>query len=101
MIHYSCDRCRRMIDAEQEIRYSVQIETHAALDPISNEAADDRDHLVELQNILEQLDETDRAEISANVYQRQRFDLCPECHRQFTKNPLSIDNVSKLEFSDN
>ena len=101
MIHYSCDRCRRMIDTEQEIRYSVQIETQAALDPIAEEAADDRDHLIELQNILEQLNENERAEISANAYQRRRFDLCSECHRQFTQNPLSIDSATKLEFSDN
>jgi hypothetical protein len=30
-----------------------------------------------------------------------RYDLCPECHRQFLKNPLGRDPVLALGFSNN
>lgn len=100
MIHYSCDRCHRKIDA-QEIRFSVRIQVQAALDPSESEMDDDRDHLVELQGILDQLEDADYEEISQTAYQRCDYDLCTECHRQFVKNPLSADSNANLEFSDN
>lgn len=100
MIHYSCDRCHRKIDA-QEIRYSVRIQIQAALDPDEPDMDDDRDHLVELKGILDQLEDADYEEISQTAYQRCHYDLCTECHRQFVKNPLSMDSSANLEFSDN
>lgn len=101
MIHYSCDRCQRRIDAEQEIRYSVTIETHAAIDQEAFDDSENRDHLCELQSLLEQLEDDERQEISEVAYQQQRFDLCGECHRQFVKNPLGSDVAVALGFSDN
>ncbi len=101
MIHYSCDRCRRTIDPDEEVRYSVKIEIHAAIDAEDSDEDDDRDHLIELQDILERLDDSECEEISQSAYQRRRFDLCHECHRRYAKNPLSMDASTKLEFSDN
>src|SRR4051812_28355547 len=60
MIHFTCDRCRRVIDSEQEMRYVVQMEIEAVLDPIhETEPADDRDHLLEIDEILERADSAD------------------------------------------
>ena len=101
MIHYSCDRCRRSIDAEHEVRYSVQIEIEANVDSNANGLDDDRDHLGELNEMLDQLDDDEIEEISQSAYQRRKFDLCEECHRQYVKNPLSMEAPAKLEFSDN
>lgn len=101
MIHYSCDRCHRAIDPDDEVRYSVQIEIHAASDATDSDMDEDRDHLVELHDILERLEDADCEEISQSAYQRRRFDLCHECHRLFVKNPLSVDMSTSLEFSDN
>ena len=70
MIHYSCDRCRRTIEPDQELRYSVNIKIEVALDTIEFESEEDRDHLIELNEILERLDESERQEIS------QVFALC-------------------------
>ena len=51
------DRCRRVIDAEQELRYVVRMEIEAVLDPIhEGEPQDDRDHLLEIDEILERVD---------------------------------------------
>jgi len=101
MIHYSCDRCRRPINSDTEIRYLVTIETQAAIDSPHSDADDSRDHLSELHELLERLDDEQRAEISMSAYQSQRFDLCSDCHRQFMKHPLGSDLVSQLDFSDN
>ena len=103
MIHYSCDRCGRSIDPEDELRYVVRIEIDALMDPVDGEAVDDtdRDHLMELHEIIERHgDDTDSA-IGNDVYQRKRFDLCSECHRKFAQNPLGKDQAKQLNFSNN
>jgi hypothetical protein len=101
VIHYSCDRCQRKIDVEHDVRYSVSIEVQAAIEPLDTEVDDDRDHLLELQKILEEMSDAERKEVSQNAYQIRRYDLCPECHRQFMKNPLAVESASSLQFSEN
>jgi hypothetical protein len=101
MIHYSCDRCRRSIDP-QDLRYVVKVEVQAAMETLEvDEADDDRDHLLEVQDILERLDDVDNEAISDELYQRCRFDLCPECFRQFMKNPIGQDSRAQFGFSQN
>ena len=80
MIHYSCDRCRRPIDNEDEIRYSVRIEVQASMgvDAMSEDFDEDRDHLLEIHEILEHADDVDDPLISDEIYQRQRYDLCSD-----------------------
>jgi hypothetical protein len=102
MIHYSCDRCKRIIDPEEDLRYVVRLEVHAAMDPLEvDEFEDDRDHLTEVQEILERLDDCDSDAISDELYQRNRYDLCPECYRQFIKNPIGCETRAQLGFSQN
>ena len=101
MIHYSCDRCKRSIEPDEEIRYAVSIEIQVALDLTEFETDNDRDHLGELNEILERLDDSEREEISESAYQRRRFDLCSDCHREYVKNPLALDAAAKLGFSEN
>src|SRR5207344_284987 len=53
MIHYSCDCCKRVLDPE-DLRYVVKMEVYAAFDPSAmSEMDDDRDHLQEIQDILQ------------------------------------------------
>jgi hypothetical protein len=101
VIHYSCDRCQRIINVEHDVRYSVSIEVQAAIEPLDTDVDEDRDHLLELQNILEKMSDAEREEISQNAYQHHSYDLCSDCHRQFVKNPLAVDTAGKLQFSDN
>ena len=101
MMHFSCDRCKCDLDGD-DLRYVVKIEIHAAMDPITDdEFDDDRDHLMEIEDILENsLDEASGA-IGDDVYQRRRFDLCPECYRKFVQNPLGRELKVSLGFSKN
>jgi hypothetical protein len=101
MIHYSCDCCKRELDPE-DLRYVVKMEVYAAFDPSAmDEAADDRDHLQEIQEILQRSDEAVNDEIASDVYEQLRFDLCPECHRRFLKNPLDRELPKHFDFSKN
>jgi len=100
MIHFTCDRCKRVIDPEQELRYVVRMEIEAAMDPIhESEPPDDRDHLLEIDEILERVD-TD-VEVSETTYHKRRYDLCPQCYRKFLANPLAREKKTTLGFSHN
>ena len=105
MIHYSCDLCKRLIDPEDDLRYVVKIEVYAAVDPVgttdAEAAEDDRDHLQEMQEILQRMDETDSDAVGDDVYQQLRFDLCPECRKKFAKNPLGRESSKHFDFSKN
>ena len=103
MIHYTCDRCKRQINTTDQTRYIVQIDIQTAADEPKAEFEDDVDQLTELHQMLEGMtepvihDDEDASESSHHG----RYDLCPECHRQFLKNPLGRDAVLALGFSNN
>jgi hypothetical protein len=101
MIHYSCDRCKRDIDATADLRYTVTIEIEAALDGPEHELVDDPDHLDDLQDMLESADDLCSAVFDDDVYQRKQFDLCKDCFRQYIKNPLARESNASLGFSKN
>jgi len=102
MIRYSCDLCKRELDPHNDLRYVVKIEVFAAFDPASAEVDDDdHDHLEEIQEILERLEDSQSAEIGEEVYQQLRFDLCPECRKKFLKNPLGRKPAKAFGFSSN
>ncbi|ADB17664.1 hypothetical protein Psta_2999 [Pirellula staleyi DSM 6068] len=98
MIHYSCDRCKCVISAD-DLRYQVKMEIEAAMEPIEDHLLDaDRDHLLEIDEILE---EEALGGVSEEIYQKKRFDLCSKCFRKFMQNPLGRDVKSSLGFSSN
>ena len=101
MLHYTCDCCKRLINLERELRYVVRVEVYAALDPMEDEAEDERDHLQEIQDILERLDDVEDEQISDDVYHQKRFDLCTECRNRYVKNPLGRLAMQELGFSQN
>ncbi len=102
MIRYSCDLCKRDLDPEEDLHYVVKMEVYAAFDPTTaDEEDDDRDHLQEIQDILERLDDTDNDQIGEEVYQQMRFDLCPQCRKRFIKNPLGRETAKVFRFSEN
>jgi hypothetical protein len=103
MIHFSCDRCKRVIDSEQELRYVVRMEIEAVMDPIhEEEPQDDRDHLLEIDEILERVDASESDAIGDDIYQKRRYDLCPHCYRKFSANPLAREKKAvAMGFSHN
>ncbi len=102
MIHYSCDRCKRVLNSEEDLRYVVKMEMYASMEPIDmDEVEDDRDHLLEVHEILERMEDSESDLIGDDVYQKKRFDLCSECYRDFAKCPVGREPAMHLNFSEN
>jgi len=101
MIHYTCDMCKRELDPSEDLRYVVKMEVYAAMDPLADEADDDRDHMEEIQEIIARIEDDNDPNISDDVYQQVRFDLCPECRRKFLKDPLGLEPAKAFQFSEN
>ena len=100
MIRYSCDICKRDLDPEQDLRYVVKMEVFAAFDPAADDD-DDRDHLQEIQDILERMEDAESDHIGEDVFQQLRFDLCPQCRKKFLRDPLGRDLAKTFGFSAN
>lgn len=102
MIHYTCDRCRREIDTDVEARYTIDIEAKAVFEPGPSAAPedDDNDHLLELHEILERLDEEDDGVPEPDI-SRHHFDLCSDCYKVYSRNPVARDIPLTIEFSEN
>lgn len=101
MIHVICDCCKRTIDLEAEVRYVVRMEIFAAVDAGDPEGEDDRDYLQEIEDILDRDSDGDDSELSEDLYQQARFDLCEDCRRKFLRDPLGRTSVAGLGFSNN
>lgn len=100
MIHYICDRCKRQINTSEQPRYVVQIEIQSMADEVSMDMDDDIDHLSELHQTLEGINDHG-LEDGPELHHQGHYDLCADCHRQFLKNPLGRDAVAAFGFSNN
>lgn len=102
MIHYSCDRCKRMIDPAKELRHVVRVEVQTILEPPpTGELEDDRDPMLEFDELLDAL-ELDEADLLADdLPQQMRFDLCTDCYRKFLRDPLGVESSLRVGYSSN
>lgn len=100
MIQYTCDCCQRLINPEEEVRYVVRMEIYAAFDA-AEDVDCDRDHLQEIEDILESLSDLEDSDIGADVFQQVRYDLCSDCRKKFLSNPLGRVTSRKVGFSNN
>jgi len=107
MLHYSCDVCKRPIHPQADVRHVVRIEVYPAVEDESCECrelddpGDESDHLGEMQELLEQLDDCDDPRILQDTSRSMRFDLCDACRQRFVKNPLGLKSGKQLDFSKN
>ena len=100
MIHFSCDCCKRPLDPNRDLRYVVRMEIYAAIDD-DEECEGDRDHLQEIQDILEGLDDGEESDLAGDVYQQLRFDLCTDCRQRFLRDPMGRKPATQFDFSKN
>lgn len=99
MIHFTCDCCGRSISQPDETRYVVRMEVYAAVDDESAASLDDADHLEEIEDLLERIDDLD-ADEDSQLYKQVRYDLCGGCRERFLNNPLGR-GVARMGYSDN
>ena len=101
VIHYTCDCCKQPLDLERDLRYVVKMEVYASLDAADDGCDGDEDHLQEIQDIIERIEDADDERIGDDVYQQFRFDLCASCRKRFVKSPLGLQSAAHFDFSKN
>jgi len=85
----TCDRCGKMLLADEDTRYVARIEVFAAYDPMELTAADLRaDRSDEIRDLLARMARMDAETLEAQVYQAFVFDLCPACQARYLEDPL-------------
>jgi hypothetical protein len=90
MIHFTCDMCGKVLLAEEDARYVVKVEVYAAYDPMEVTEKDlEADRSEEVQDLLDEMADMDADDLEDQVFKTFRFDLCPECHAAYLKDPLS------------
>jgi len=104
MLHVTCDLCgKHVVPGREDHHYVVKIEVFAAHDPAEITEADlDEDHMEAVSQLLrdaeDNLADPDEA---APAYKNIRYDLCPECHKKFLRDPLGKEAGQKFHFSKN
>jgi hypothetical protein len=46
-------------------------------------------------------DDGDSAESLTPAFKQFRYDLCPDCHTKFLRDPLNKESAQKFDFSEN
>ena len=83
------------------MRYAVRMDVRAVID-LSDEVVDeDRDHLLEVHELLEIAEEIDCGDPEDAIYRKMKFDLCPTCFRKFIRNPIGHEPTTEFNFSEN
>ena len=102
MIQYICDRCQNRIDPEEDLRYQVNIVTQVVLDgPEPGNGDEDRDHLNDVDELLQRVNDEECEQLCQDLYQSRRYDLCAGCYQQYRENPLGAEPQLQVGFSQN
>jgi hypothetical protein len=101
MIHYTCDRCKRVIDPAHDARHVVTVQLETVLDAAEDHETDaDRDYLDELDDALQSAD-LDEDFLLDCISGSLRFDLCSDCYRKYLSDPLGAESQLHVGFSHN
>jgi len=102
MLHVTCDLCGKELLPGDDHRYVVKVEVFAAHDPSEITEADlDDDHMEAVSQLLQDMDDLADPDELAPPYKNFRYDLCPECHKKFLRDPLGKEVAQKFDFSEN
>ena len=102
MIHYTCDMCGKPLLVEDQVRYVVKIEVYAAYDTMDITEEDlEEDHIEEMRELVEDMEDMTTEEVEEGVYKTLRFDLCPRCKAIYLSDPLSQKQGRRIGFGEN
>jgi len=96
VIRYRCDGCELDLKRDGSNHFIVKIEAFAAAGSLEFTEEDlKRDHAADMEMIIRDLACTPPDEIEDQVYRSFRYDLCPQCHRAFLRNPIATLNPER------
>jgi hypothetical protein len=99
MLHHTCDLCGQKIE---EKRFVARLEVYPSFDPDEITEEDlDRDNLSEISEMLADMELTGELNLEGAEPKSFRFDLCPTCHRNYSKDPLGRHRTGRMRFSEN
>jgi hypothetical protein len=107
VLHYSCDLCQRPIDPHVGLRHVVKISVFPAVEGDTDELCNAEepgacdDHLENMHDLLERMEEQDLAAFLDDGTRSLRFDLCDACRQRFLRNPLGTKPNKSFSFSQN
>lgn len=102
MVHFTCDVCGQELQANNDMRYVVKMESFPTADALELTEEDlEEDHLEEVSQVLNELEQESGAALDDNVTKSFRFDLCSECYKKFLENPLGKQSIRRFDFSEN
>jgi hypothetical protein len=102
MLHITCDVCGKELAIGEDRRFVVKMEAFAAHDPAEITEADlEQDHMEAVSQLLRDEEEGLGEPPLSEPYKNFRFDLCPECHKKFLRDPLGRDAAQNFDFSEN
>ena len=100
MLHVTCDLCCKEMCPGHDKRYVVKIEVFAAHDAGKITEADlEEDHMEAVSELLREME--DNLDEPEPTCQQFRYDLCPDCHKKFLRDPLGKETAQKFHFSKN
>lgn len=100
MVHISCDLCGKSLKCGED-HFIVKMEVFLNAETAALTEADlQEDHLEAIGEMLRDLDD-DELEAPLPTTRQFRYDLCPTCHKRFTRDPLSKESAPKFLFSEN
>lgn len=97
-----CDLCGAGLERFDTL-YSVRIDIRPTTGmPPQDEEFADRDHLLELHEILEHLDGEQLSDLGADDSHLLNFFLCQQCCKKLREHPLPRETATpQLDFSEN
>jgi hypothetical protein len=90
------------MDTTHEVRHTVKIEVQSVIEPlVTEEIEEDRDHLLEIHEMLESMDWDDEQPGGDEDHRTLCFDLCSDCFRKYIQDPLGAEAPLHVGFSHN
>ncbi len=84
-----CDRCGETLLLDSDVRYRVKIEVFAAYDPLEISKNDLQQNIEgKMEKLIRQMEKMDPEELQDQVHRSFEYDLCPDCQRDFLRDPL-------------
>lgn len=100
-IHYTCDVCQRVLDANDDARFVLRITSCGQGEDADRRMDDDRDYLDEIDDRLLCARDFDDDLVGEENDEEVEYDLCPECRQKFSLESLGRRAVTSLDFSEN
>ncbi|MEE8143735.1 MAG: hypothetical protein V3T77_11585 [Planctomycetota bacterium] len=90
-----CDRCGEGLLVEENVRYIMKLNIHAAYDPLEITAEDlQRDLQKEMEETLGKMQGLSEEELRRQVHFQASYDLCVSCQRSILADPLQLRHRS-------